>query len=182
MRKLILVIATGLLLCSCGGKLSDDKAGFQEIESKLNDKFGDDAFYTSIMVAYTEQIGMLVDATGTDDPESLKLEEWNWVQNNWTQKSDVTLEITGGEAKDFMFTLGDKISISKLGELAETAKKKLKDEKEIDEAIVTVARIDSPNDGDKSKLGYNLTLEPKNGGTSFHFSYDLDGNLKDFTY
>ncbi|MDY8136248.1 hypothetical protein [Aquimarina sp. 2201CG5-10] len=182
-RKTSLLIATlgTLFLSSCGGNLSDDKAGFQKIESELKSKFGDDAYYTNISIAYTKQLGLLLDAAATEDPSSLKLEEWNWVKNDWTQKSEITLEITGGKPKDFMFILNDQISISKMGELLEVSKQKLKEEKDI-EAILSLARIDAPDNGDKSKMAYNLTLEPENGGTSFYFTYDFDGNLKDFTY
>ncbi|MBW1297361.1 hypothetical protein [Aquimarina litoralis] len=181
MKRTIIAITVALILSSCGKPLTDDKAGFEQVAEELKGKFGEGAYYTGITISYTKELGILFNVTTTNNPASLKMEEWNWVQNKWTQKAEVTLEITGGKPEDFMFQVDNKISIVKLGELIEQAKKQLKKEKDID-GVLSVSNINAPNDGDLSKLAYNITLEPKNGGTAYHFTYNLQGVLEEFNY
>jgi hypothetical protein len=69
-----------------------------------------------------------------------------------------------------------------MGELIDASMKKVKDEKDIEELVLDIAHIKAPNDGDKSKMHYNISVEPKDGGTTFRFSYDLTGKLLDFDY
>ena len=45
-----------------------------------------------------------------------------------------------------------------------------------------MAFIKFPKNGDISKTEYTVRLEPKNGGTSFTFRYDLQGNFIEMDY
>ena len=45
-----------------------------------------------------------------------------------------------------------------------------------------MAHIYFPKNGDVSKAEYYVKLEPENGGTTFTFSYTLDGELIKMDY
>jgi len=173
-------------LASCGGAGGgtggSGDVNFDKIESNLNKKFGDDAHYTNLSIAHVNNIGTIINTTVTDDPASLKLGEYTRLKGAWEQKADVTLELGSGTAEDFMFNLTEDVSLTTLSELVDTSKKKLADEKDLADAHLKLAVLNVPNRGTKADMKYNIVLEPKNGGTSFNFTYTLDGTLDNFSY
>lgn len=177
---------TALMITSCGGGSAKQEAtasGFSEIENQIKDKFGNEAYYTKLSIIYDETIGNSITVTVAENPESLQMQEWLQSQDNWQQTSDVTIEIPeGSKATDFMFQLNEKINLKKLGELVEKSKAQLTKEKNIEEPKLHIAFISFPDNGDISKAEYAVNLEPKNGGTTFRFSYTLDGELIKMDY
>jgi len=189
MRKLsfTLLLASVVLLSSCGGGGVESQPanaeGFGAIETSLKEKFGANAYYTDLTVIYNASIGNSIATTVTDDPASLKMAEWTISSLGWNETAEVTLEIPEGtEAADYMFQLGDKVSLSKLGELIEDAKKKLTAEKDIANPALSMATIMWPDNGDISEAKYSIGLEPENGGTSFSFYYELNGDFIEMDY
>lgn len=188
MQRTALIVSVLLmnLFISCGGstnKQPANKAGFTAIEKDLNNKFGDNAYYTDVSVTYNESIGNIVGVTVTEDPASLKMGQWNQTQGNWTQNQDITIEIPEGtQASDFMFQLGKTVSLSKLGELIETSKAQLSKEKQLENPRLHMASVQFPDDGDISKAEYLVMLQPENGGTTFSFQYTLNGELIKMDY
>ena len=99
------------------------------------------------------------------------------------QNSDITIEVPAGtKASDYMFQLGETISLSKLGALVEQSIQKLKDEKDIKNPILSIAGLNFPDNGDISKAQYVINLQPENGGTTFSFYYTLSGDLIKMDY
>ncbi|MDC6384656.1 hypothetical protein PP180_04735 [Muricauda sp. SK9] len=187
MKKLkISLLGFMLTLFSCGGGASTQEAnakGFEAIEDVLKSKFGDEAHYTELTITYNETIGNIVGVTATKAPESLKMEQWSLSQDNWTQTSDVTIQVPeNSNASDFMFQLGDMVNLEKLGGLVEKSREKLIAEKEIENPSMHMALIQMPKNGDRSKMEYVVMLRPKNGGTTFTFNYALDGTLTNMDY
>ncbi|MEZ4859008.1 MAG: hypothetical protein R2781_09380 [Flavobacteriaceae bacterium] len=188
MKKLPLLAATLFIttLLSCGGGAGKQPAnakGFSEIEKEIKGKFGDNAYFTDLSIIYNKSIGNMISTTVTDAPESLAMGQWTMSQGNWNQTSDITLEIPEGtQAADFMFQLNDEINLSTLGELVEKSKKQLTAEKNIENPTLTTANIYFPKNGDLSKAEYMINLEPENGGTTFRFSYKLNGELVKMDY
>lgn len=187
MKALKFTILAGVMatIISCGGisKHAATAAGFAAIESELNDKFGEDAYYTDVKIVYIDGYGNSIDVTVTEKPESLKMGQWNQAQNSWKQSSEVTIEIPEGtKATDFMFQLNEKINLKKLGELIEKSSEQLTAEKDIDNPMLNIAFIDFPDNGDISKAEYYISLEPENGGTKFSFTYKLNGELIKMNY
>ncbi|MCB0463909.1 MAG: hypothetical protein KDC81_14515 [Flavobacteriaceae bacterium] len=186
--SLIKLLALLLLmqLTSCGNSTQNQPAtaeGFQNIENELKDQFGKDAFYTDLTVTYNQSIGNIIGVTVTEDPESLKMGQWNLTQDTWQQNSDITIEVPSGtKASDFMFQIGEAISLSKLGGLVEKSIQKLKDEKNLENPILSTARVYFPDNGDASKAEYFVNLQPENGGTTFRFRYGLNGDLIKMNY
>ena len=186
MKTLLAILMIAITLVSCGGDATKQPAnadGFAGIEEELNSEFGDDAHFTELTIIYNESIGNSISTTVTDAPESLKMGQWTYSMGNWNQTSEVTLEIPEGtKAADFMFQLGEKISLEQLGELVEKSIEQLKAEKDIDNPRLEMAFIKYPNNGDINEAQYIVKLQPENGGTSFTFSYQIDGAFIEMDY
>ena len=114
--RTIIATAVMITLISCGGGVGDQPAkaeGFGSIEKVIKSKFGEDAYYTDLIIMDIKGIGNTIVATVTDDPESLKMGEWNLAQGSWNQRSEITLELPEGtKAVDFMFQLNENINLS----------------------------------------------------------------------
>jgi hypothetical protein len=178
-----LVVAASLVLFSCGnGKkdFAENAASISALEAELKSEFGDDAYYTSISIVGTDY-GSILSVTETSDPSSLKMADWTYGNGAWTQSSEITLELSGGKAEDYMFKIGDKINFETLGKIVDDAKSILKKEKEIDAKVSTIL-INAPDNGDFSSMEYFLNLEPATGGTTFRFEYTLEGELIKYDY
>ncbi|MCL1932344.1 MAG: hypothetical protein FWF53_00820 [Candidatus Azobacteroides sp.] len=184
MKKVVnlLLFCTGLfLLSSCGGKnYTQDAKGYAELQSQLQSKFGADAYYTDIHIAYSKSTGNIVSVSETTNPSSLKMNGWIFMQGVWKQNTDITLEIEGGKAEDFMFQLGKEVDLAKVGGMIEASKKKLAEEKKMENTVAEIVAVQMPKSGGQPTIF--ISLEPKNGGTKFSFFYDSDGNLKNFSY
>ncbi|RBW62930.1 hypothetical protein DS884_01040 [Tenacibaculum sp. E3R01] len=171
---------------SCGDKVSKQPAnrkGFMIIEDELKKKFGVNAYYTDLTISYDKSMGNLIGVTVTKAPESLKMGQWNLMQGNWKQNSEIYLEVPkGNKAADFMFQLNEKINLPTLGELVEKAKKELKNQKSIENVELDIAFIKFPKNGKIFKTEYYVILEPKNGGTIFKFRYTIDKELIEMNY
>ncbi len=186
LKTTILVLLTTVMLFSCGGSASSQPAsadGFNEIENTLKGEFGDDAYYTKLAIMYDDNIGNMISATVTKDPESMTMGEWSLSQNTWTQSAEITLEVPeGSKAADFMFQLNDNINLKQLGGLVEKSMKQLTEEKSIENPKLSMAYVKFPDTGDITEAGYNVDLQPENGGTTFHFTYTLEGDLIEIFY
>jgi len=178
-----IVAMTIATLMSCGGGTSKQPAnaeGFDAIEKELKNKFGDNAYYTDLSITYNKSIGNIIGVTVTDNPESLKMGQWNQTQDTWKQNSEISLEVPkGSKAADFMFQLDDKINLSILGELAEKSSGQLITEKNIENPTLYMAFIKFPKNGDISKTEYTVMLKSENGGTTFTFRHGInDDSIK----
>ena len=184
--KLFLFVSLVSTLISCGSSASKQPAtaaGFSAIETAIKQQFNNDAYYTDLTVIYNKSIGNSISTTVTQDPTSLSMGEWNMSQNRWTQTSEISLEIPqGSKATDFMFQLNDTINLKKLGELIEKAKEELTSKKNLKNPSLHLASIKFPKNGDRSKTEYLVMLKPEHGGTTFSFSYTINGDLIAMNY
>ena len=180
-KNLLLVTILSTTLFSCGNSITNQEAnseGFAAIEKEIKTKFGEEAYFTDLVISYDKSMGNMVSTTVTQNPESLKMGEWTCIQGAWKQVSEVTLEIPkGSNASDFMFQLNEEIKLSKLGELIEKSKENLSEEKEIKNPTLDMALIKYPDNGDASKAEYSIMLEPENGGTTFSYYYTITGDF-----
>ncbi len=180
-KNTLILVAACLVIFSCGNSITNQEAtpeGFSTIEKEIKAQFGDQAYFTDLVIAYDKSAGNMVSTTVTKEPESLKMGEWTCIQGAWKQTSEVTLEISeGNKAADFMFQLNDNINLSKLGELIVESKKRLTEEKDIENPTLDMALVKYPDNGDISKAEYSVMLEPENGGTTFSFYYKINGEF-----
>ena len=178
-----LVLVSVLTSCGGFGKHPATAEGFSKIEQEIKDQFGDDAYFTDLTIINVKPLGNLANVTVTKDPESMKMGEWGQVNGAWQQNAEVTLEVPAGtKAKDFMFQLNEEINLRKMGELIEKSQAQLKSEKQLDNTVLSLASVKFPDNGDKSKAEYMISLEPENGGTKFSFFYTLQGELTKMDY
>lgn len=185
MKSLMIAVTLfiGSMLFSCSTSTPGSEEDFLAIESDIKQEFGADAYYTNFVIMFNKTVGTMISTTVTDNPESLKMGEWNQSQGTWNQSAEVTLELPEGtKAVDFMFQLNDEINVKSLGKLVEKSKEKLMTEKDIKNPAVEMAFIQFPDNGDKSKAKYVVKLAPQNGGTSFSFFYDLNGEFIEMDY
>ena len=183
--KYIILSLFTIVIISCSGVGSQPATGegFAAIEKEIKSKFGDNPYFTKLTIMYDKRIGNSISLIATKDPETLKMGEWLFTQGSWKQTSEITLEVPeGAKAADFMFQLDDKISLTKLGESVEHAKKHLTSEKKVENPVLSMAFVKFPRNGDASKAEYSISLEPENGGTNFSYYYALDGKFKEMDY
>jgi len=183
MKKIIyILILTAFCACGKSGATIESADALNQLKKELISKFGSDAHYTSLNILNSGG-GSILNVSQTNDPSSLKMTEWSQVYGSWTQNSDITLEISGkAKAENFMFQLDKIVDFNVLGKSLEAAKKKVMEEKGIKEVAVKNILINAPNDGNFKSMKYFITLEPKTGGTSFDFFYNMDGTLDKFDY
>lgn len=169
---------------SGGGKTFENKDGISKIAGDLNDEFGKDAHYTSVVMSYHKDIGTMVSATGTKDPASKKLISKLKVKGSWEDRSEVTLEIEGNvDPAAFMFKLNDVDNLTKVPDMIKLSVDKIKKEKNFDVVIESVnisapQRINGPDD----KVRFMLNLAPPNGGTTFIAVFDDKGQFQRLVY
>jgi len=184
-KQIVSVAVIALVLMSCdslSSKQPENVSDFKKIEAELSSEFGNDAYYTDLSVMYIKGLGVTTSATVTKEPTSLKMGQWENSQG-WKQSSEISLELPEGtEAKDFMFQLKDKINLSNLGDCVEKSISHLKSEKKIEKPALHLASVSFPDNGDYSKADYLIMLKPENGGTTFTYTYSLDGELLNFRY
>ncbi|MEZ4796078.1 MAG: hypothetical protein R2785_02805 [Flavobacteriaceae bacterium] len=182
---LTLLIAFAIFIsCEKGiNKQSATANGFSIIEKELKSKFGENAYYTDLLVIYNASIGNIISVTVSEVPESLKMEQWNASQGAWKQNQDISIEVPlGSKASDFMFQLNDTINLTKLGALVERSNSELITQKNIENPKLYIASIKFPKNGDVSKTEYIVVLKPEMGRTSFTFSYNIDEELIKIDY
>ncbi len=184
-KTLATTIVAAMMFTACN---QTDKDGYQTAESfvklkkELINEFGKDAYYTDFAVVNNDN-GVVVSVTQTKNPSSLKMEEWTSLNGDWTQNSEVTLEVSGdAKAEDFMFQLDKIMNLELLGKLVEQSKQKVITEKKIQEVKVETVSMNAPDDGNFNNAKYFITVKPKQGGTTFNFWYNLDGTLDKFDY
>lgn len=183
-RNLILVAVSIFTLVSCGsGGGSGSDQSFGSVKENIESKFGEDAYFTELSVTYNEAIGYIINVMTTNDPESLKMAEWTYSNGDWTQTTDVFLEIPEGyAAEDFMFKLAGYITLEKLDKLIEKSKTHLSKEKGIEKSKLALAAIKYPEVAEGAEAEFIINLQPETGGTTFAFSYDLEGELIEMDY
>jgi hypothetical protein len=69
-----------------------------------------------------------------------------------------------------------------LGGLVEKSITDLKAEKELEAPALHIAFIKFPDNGEVSNAEYVVMLQPGTGGTTFTYSYELDGSLIGMDY
>lgn len=187
----LLSFFTGLLFivsCNSGSKYDQDVVGFEMIQNDLKKMFGEEAYYTDISITNSPGkgvgSGINLHLTVTNDPQSLKMQEWIYnSQTDWKNTADIKLEIPKGDnAINFMYQLNGDFDLKRIGELVENSVKKIASEKDIDNAVLDMVLLKTPDNTDVSGTTIYIRMKSEDGGTSFNFRYALTGELLSFDY
>ena len=171
----LLLIVTSIFSCEKGINGSPTTAEeYSILEDEIKSNFGDDVYYTEIVVSCYDFIKVIV----TDNPASLEMAEWIYVDGSWTQRAEITYEIPeDANATDFMFQIGSEINLKKLGELFEKSIAFLLMDKGIENPVLERSSFQFPKNGDINNAQYSIILKPENGVESYTFLYKLNGDL-----
>lgn len=167
----ITFLLTLLLLLSCNTSMYENNSeGFVNIENELKKKFGNNAYYTDIIIDLNTKKVTQIEVTQTTKPNSLKMQGWKLKKNTWKQFSEVDLTLKKGNIKDYMFQLNGEISLSKINEIKKNIPVK-------GAFYIKKISIISPENGDKSTLKYQLQVQQKNNNKKLEFNFDTNGYL-----
>ncbi len=149
---------------------------FNKIERDLTEKFGLYSYYTDLSIVYNENIGHVINVVVTDKPESLQMKGWVKTDDDWKNVSEVSLELKKGRIEDYMFTLNEEVSMDMIENLVNTSIREIREKEKAETPVLGSVSVTSPNDGDKSKMGYTIEIKSEIGKT-FDFFYNLEGDL-----
>lgn len=169
--KLILSILLTTVCSSCNKTtyINNDNV-FLSLENDLKKKFGAESYYTDIIINLSNEKITNIDLIQTKNPESLKMEGWNYNDQEWNMVSEVSLQLEKGEIRDYMFKLDDKISLEIINQLKQNIPVK-------SAFYISEIKIISPENGNKSSLKYQIQIYEKSNKKSEHFIFDINGNL-----
>jgi len=151
---------------------------FTTLENDLKNKFGSEAYYTDLTIRYHKEKGNIIEVSVSENPESLKMEQWTKLAGNWDQISEILLEAPEGtKVIDYMFQLDKSINLTELGKLVEKSRTHLVNTKKLKNSVLYMALISFPKNGDVSKAEYQVFLKPERGWETVTFRYKIDGTL-----
>lgn len=169
------------LFASCSGGYGFDEPSLTRLNTDLKAKFGEGAWYTSIVLKNNGSGKNIITVDVTKDPNSLRQAQWV-LRGEWDKSSDISLQIANGKPQDYMFQLDKQVSLDQLSKSIKNSIDELKNQENIVDATVETASIISKNEKLRNESGilYTISLHSDAKGKSYSFVYNRDGSLKDF--
>lgn len=183
MKKIVFlstILISSLLYSSCKKGFNFQKESLIQLSEELQNKFTEDAWYTSIIIRGQNGTHNTVVVDVTKDPNSLKQEQWAYDGGFWEKKSNISLEIEG-EPTNYMFQIDNEISLEFAYNLIDKTLEDLKNEEEIlDPLDVRTLSIRSSSEMNSKEEGvlYTITIFNENTAKSYSYVYYLNGELK----
>ncbi|HLS71491.1 MAG TPA: hypothetical protein VK027_07505 [Chitinophagaceae bacterium] len=183
MKKIVFlstILISSLLFSSCKKGFNFQKESLIQLSEELQNKFTEDAWYTSIIIRGQNGTHNTVVVDVTKDPNSLKQEQWAYDGGFWEKKSNISLEVEG-EPTNYMFQIDNEISLEFAYNLIDKTLDDLKNEEEIlDPLDVRTLSIRSSSEMNSKEEGvlYTITIFNENTAKSYSYVYYLNGELK----
>lgn len=183
MKKLLFlttILFGSLLFSSCKEGFNFQEESLQQLSEELQNKFTEEAWYTSIIIRGQNGTHNTIVVDVTKDPNSLKQEQWAYEGSLWEKKSDISLAIEG-EPTNYMFQIDKEISFKLAYDLIEKTLEDLKSEEGISDPLdVRTLSIRSSSEMNSKEDGilYTVTIYNENTAKSYSYVYYLNGNLK----
>lgn len=183
MKKIVFlstILISSLLYSSCKKGFNFQKESLIQLSEELQNKFTEDAWYTSIIIRGQNGTHNTVVIDVTKDPNSLKQEQWAYDGGFWEKKSNISLEVEG-EPTNYMFQIDNEISLEFAYNLIDKTLEDLKNEEEIlDPLDVRTLSIRSSSEMNSKEEGvlYTITIFNENTAKSYSYVYYLNGELK----
>lgn len=182
-----LILVSLFILSSCDSdnneRLYETNEGINTVIKELEEEFGENAAYTSLNFSFNEETGTLIQAEGTNNFDDNKMMGRMRSNESWTDQSEITVEIQGeAKIRDFLLST-DQMNLVKLPEMVEDAKRRVMEDKKIDEAVVNSVLLNTPNKmTDISGMRYFITVTPVNEETDFTVEYNFKGEFQKMDY
>ncbi len=148
--------------------------GFRQLEKDLKEKFGENAHYTDLTILQNTNKGLDINLLVTENPYSYKMDGWNYKNGDWQKITEVYLELNQGDITNYLYTLKQEVNIMKIAYIANLSIQRT-EEKGLVNVSLNQIEVLSPNNGDKSKMGYMISLISKDKAVKYH--YNLKGDL-----
>jgi len=181
-KLLLSTFLFSVLLFSCKTKYEYNAEGMAQVTEALNSKFGTDAWYTGVTIRTISEKESALVAEVTEDPNSLKQEQWSKQGDSWQLAANVSLQIQNGKPQDYMFQLGKQASLTTLNELIQKCREKLEEVEQISDGQVTFASIKSATEvrNADERILYTVSMHSPSNNKSYSFVFNQKGKLKDF--
>jgi len=164
-------------MSSCNNEdFTPNVKGFHKIEQDLKNEFGVNSYYTDFSVKSNPENEHVISVTVTKDPSSLQMKGFHNTNGDWEQISEVNLELTKGKIEDYMFTLNEMVSITKIGTLVEKSIKRLTKINKLKNITFYEASIEAPSNGEKSEMLYHIQLKSQED-VYYNFRYNMKGDF-----
>ena len=169
---------------SCGNSgYTQDSKGFARIGEDLKKKFGEDALYSKIAISYDKNVGTILNVEVTQEPSSMKMWGWTFMKGVWDKTTEITVELEDpADIRQFLFDLNTDVNMEKFGEMLDSAKKRLVEEKNVPKPTLSIASIMARDNSEDEHFKYFINLKPENGGTSYDFFYHANRELYLFNF
>jgi hypothetical protein len=171
-----------VLLCllffssSCHKSFDHSSKGMQQLNKVLEDKFGAEAWYSSITLVHDGAGDDVVTVERALDPDKAQQEQWTWFHGFWEKKADINLQFSGILPRDLLFQLQTGASLLQLGKLIENALKELAADPANGHGKLVLAEIkmNDPSPARPHNLSYMIQLKTGKG-MSYNYTYDDKG-------
>ncbi len=164
------------LLClswACNRSFEPGSKGMQQLNKMLEDKFGAEAWYSSITLVHDGAGDDMITVERTTDPDKILQEQWTWFHGFWEKKADINLQFTGIRPRDLLFRLQQGARLLQLGQLIEKSRNELEADPDNGRCKLVMAAIkmNDPVPARPYNLSYTIQLKT---GRNVSYSYDYN--------
>lgn len=97
----------------------------QQLYQTLEDKFGAQAWYSSITLVHDAAGDDMVTIERSVNPAKAQQEQWIWFHGFWEKKADIELQCSGVTPRELLFQLHKDSGMQQLGNLVKQAMQEL---------------------------------------------------------
>lgn len=167
------------LLCltgACNRSFEHSSKGMQQLNKVLEDKFGADAWYSSVTLVHDGAGDDMITVERATLPDKIQQEQWIWFHGFWEKKADISLQFSGIRPGDLLFQLHKGANLLQLGQLIEKALQELSSDAMNGKCRLVMAgiRMGDPKPTQLRNLFYTVQLKTA-AGVSYNYTYDEQG-------
>lgn len=175
-RVILPILVLILVFPSCKFRISYDEVGMEKLEQILEQKFGQDAWYSEITVLSQSEDETLIRVKETKDKEFLKGKTWVKQGDTWMDMENIQFTFDDGNPESHFFQLNKAVSLDTLIALTQRCLKQLENEglKEISVYFISIQSAPIVKSASQRYL-YSVSLMDKSSGEKYYFQFDSQG-------
>lgn len=178
-----------LLFLSCKSKINDDfkRTGenLKAMTGELGTKFPGNTLFQSIMFSFDEILGNTILVKIAGNPDSLKIQEWFYINGMWEMSMEKIMEADSLKFTDHFFSAKNEYNLSQLTEILAKSSEKLKEEKNQVQIKIKSINLSMGNQAFKKSKLENLitqvTVESPDNQKRFLVNFNADGSYISIT-